>query len=355
MEVDKQQFWIFELFINRKSLSLMPNIVFSGFFMSFPIIVIFLPFIFRERMIFSTYTSSMWLGLISGSIWIYLAPYLIFQFYKRLATLSIELQSIISKNNDIYFWNALDTFKKTNIFNVLWCVLICCALLLDVGYLNKFGIYGFGDPYLYVFILCIAYIAYFTGFGFKGVYVTIIIIKNLTKNKVITIDYFNADGSGGIKYLKGLSAFTARVFATGTLFIPILVDYILYTNNLYVKLILYLSIFLMVLFIASSFIIPVKLLIRHIESQKNEYLKKLLLKYKTVAFVGIDNPNNHSIQEEIEALNLYNYINICKNTKIYTVDYSVIMEILVSVAIPLMGLFISWEDIVLVFQTIFIN
>lgn len=328
------------------------RILYSIFTLFFPIIFCFIPFFVTRFNIFSTYTSRMWIGILFGGTWIALAPYLILSYVEKICHLFKILSSKkISDNIFSIRKKALKSFFKLDLFSFLWMIVISLALLIDINYLKRFGINGYSDPYCYIFIFFILIILLFTSYGFKGVYVTSNLIKNLIKDKNINIDFFSIDEMGGIKCIKSMVSYTTRLFATGTLFVPILLDYILYTKSVYVKMILYLGIVVLSVSIILSYCIPMRAMAKYSNSKKDEYLNVLFLEYKEIAEKRKDNTIN--INNELKALNLHNYISFAKKVSLYKIDSSIIFELFASIIIPIATLFININDIYIVIQSIF--
>jgi hypothetical protein len=240
---------------------------------------------------------------------------------------------------------------RFDLFTFCWFIIVFCAILFDLKYLERFGTHGFGDPYFYLFSLAVFYMAYFTAMGFKGVFITFKLIYSLINNKKFTADYFHCDGSAGLKKLIDFSFFTTKLFASGTLFIPILLDYIFYTQSQIVKAFLYTAIFIFMSAILLSFFLPIRKLICFNNEQKEIYLDKIVSRYKVLAMRSIN--ANGSIEDELEALNLYNYITVIKNTAIYSITFDTVVQVTVAIAIPVIGLLSNMEEILSIFQKLF--
>ncbi len=325
-----------------------PKIIISLLLTTVPLFIIYIPFIFKRYNVFLHYNSRMWIGVISGIIWISLSPYLIYIFIEKTSNLEY---SFFYKAKNKFLLNDL---TRIDLLVILWMGLIIGAIILDVNYLIRFGIYGFKDPYFYLFILSIIYVLYYTSIGIKAVIFFILSVIDITTKGLLAIDLFNPDGNGGVKQVKKIIFTTGRLFATGTLFIPILFDYIFYTQNISVKAILYFCILLFTVLVVLVFLIPFILLYKYVDKFKKIYLNNLLLKYKNMAKQNFTKKNSILIEKELEALNLYNHINIVKEVRICKLDFNMVIEIFGAIIIPLFGLSINIQDIINTMNT-FIN
>lgn len=342
-------------YLSYNSKSTLIQICISFCILSIPMLLIFTPFIITRYKYFFNYTIGMWCGLVFGGIWIAFSPFMIYLFIKKLKHFFIILKdNNISQNLDKLKNICFKKFVSIDWFNILWILLIIGALIIDRGYLERFGLFGFTDVYFYIFIGLIIVILYCTSLGFKGTYIVVQLIRILVKQRNIYLDFFNADGAGGIKCMKDIVSFTTRIFSTGTLFVPILLDYIFYTDSLYVKLILYISIALLAIFILLSYFIPIFKLSNYTNTEKENYLNKLTEKYRKIANISIINSYNGNLEEEIEALNLYNFISYVNDIKLLKIDTMLVLELIISIIIPILSLFFNFNDICNLFMDIFL-
>jgi hypothetical protein len=339
-------FWIENIFNKNKYFD---NRFFSIVFISLPGLILFIPFIIFKFNIILTYPPKMIFGLSCGLIWVWLGPYWIFSYTKKLKNvlLSIKENYATDKTHFKQFEeNCLNNFFKIKICTPLWILLVVFAAIWDENYLCLFGIGGINDPYFYVFILLLSYLLYITSIGFSGIITTIKLTLNLISENVLKVDYFHSDGNGGLKFIKDLIYSTTKLFSTAVLFIPILLHYITYTKNVNVKLLLYFLIIIASISIVLSFFVPLKRLNTYAENKKDKDLLYYSRLYQKHFLNCISNDYNESIKEELRTLNLYNFIILIKDIKLYKMATSdTWLQILFAILIPLAGFFINSKDI----------
>ncbi len=302
-----------------------------------------------------SFTSRMWFGIVCGLIWIWLGPFLINNYVQKINETFLnakDLKILRIENYNRTLVDANTKLGKFGVLNVIWVLFILAIAVFDNSYLNRFGIGNFTDPYFYIFLLMLAYVLYFTSVGIRGVLIVYQLINELVNENKIKLDFYNSDKMGGLKCFKELIYTAAKLFATGVLFFPILLDYILYTSDIRVKVALYLSIILFTVILIMTFFIPIKKLYDYANEHRDMYLNELGGKLKCLATDLIENEKNCSIKDGILIINYCHQINIISTVSVFDVASDTYLQIIGSILIPFFTYFINSQDIINIFQAL---
>lgn len=347
--------WIEKIFDCCSSKKI-PQFICSLLFMVVPLFLLFFPFVRYRLNILSEFSFRMWFGLIIGTIWIWLGPLFIYKYLKVYRKfVNIMYKKNMHNDKFLNYSNTLlHKLCKFDCLSIGWIILINTLIIKDMGYLKRYGTFGFDDIYFYIFNISLSLILYFTSVGFKGVINTIKLINYISKSNDLFIDFYNYDGSGGLSPIKELALKTSELFATGVLFMPILLDYIYYTKNISVKISLYLIIMLYALLIFLSFFLPVTKIYKVAEEKKNQYLEEINREYKKLHKKNTESNKHLNTAAELKELNLYNHLYYIKNLSIYSVTKDSIFNILSSSLIaPCLGVILNSNDIIFIIKILF--
>lgn len=91
----------------------------------------------------------------------------------------------------------------------------CGCLWLGMSYMKRFGIGGLTDPYFNIFCICKLYVLVLTAAGFAGAFHTMKVVYEIIRNKMVELEFLNADGIGGLQFIADYILETSRLFATG--------------------------------------------------------------------------------------------------------------------------------------------
>jgi len=325
------------LAVKHKYFSKFPDWISTSFYFTIPTIIIFLPFLIINWDILITNEFSLYLKLFFGGIWAFFGPMFMFK-YDEIYLKFWDRLSVISTGTDIerlihYYDNQI--IKTSKIISFIWCILIASVIIIDPSYLQVFGISGWGDPYIYIFILFIIYLVHLTALGFTGSYYTIKIIFSLIKSNSVQLDEYNSDSVGGFSCFGNFSLSTTILFSTGVLFIPILYDYAI-QSGLFSQLLIFIAVILYGIAIFLVFVIPVALAFKKAERDKDELISITLSKYKSYRLKPDKNNEN-----EIEELNEYNYLNYLNGVTTYPFNFNTLFKIVLTALFPIMLYFIQ--------------
>lgn len=325
-----------------------PRVIFSGFFFFIPTLIIFIPFIVLRINAIMSFTPRMWFGLISGLAWSWLAPYLIQRWYKTISGAFIELSQNnvieIKESSKCFLIAGKSLFKLTKV-KIIWITFICFLSVLDKSYLKRFASQGVGDIYFWIFIVALLYILYFSSVGIEGVFTTLKLVKIYTEQNKLELNFTCSDNECGISSIKILIRKSTLIFSSGVFFIPILLDYISYSNILIVKLLLYFAIIIFSCFVFCSLYIPTKSLHLYATKMTKLHLKGIAEKYQYL-MKEIISPNRMggTLKQNLIAINLNLYMQIIENGSLFSIRRETLYGILTSIIIPLVTFFFNGED-----------
>lgn len=343
--------FIFEKFNNKR----VPILITSFLILLFPIFLCFLPFIFLRINILLNFSFRMWISLVSVAIWLWLCPYFIYLFSLKYNIFIKKISKRHLKNNsfiDEYSKKLKNKLCTFDYISAMWIIIIDFILLSDMSYIKRFGTFGYNDGYLYVLLFCLSLIVYYTSIGLRGVVISIRTVICITKQKNLFIDFYNKDYSGGLSCIKEFSLCTTRLIMTGILFIPILLDYNYFTENLYVKSLIYILILAYAIFIFLSFYIPVNYTYKVLNKKKHAYFNLIMKQYRKQHLKNLKKKDYYS---QLEEINLYNHLVYVKSISFYSfANSSVFIDVILpSLISPILGLILNAKDIENLLQTLF--
>ncbi len=320
-----------------------------------PLFVIFIPYFLTRPWIWEAYVPRMYMGIGCGCLWLGMSPLLI-ELYKETSFQFFDAyeESRIAKNGIVDF---RENFKKNFLkdrfficFYLFWAVLVEAAIFSDLSYLERFGIQGLKDPYLYIFCISMLYVLLLTAAGFSGVFHTLSIVCRLISRQCLELEYLDADGIGGLKFVTDYILSTSRLFATGVLFIPIVMDYIYYTEFNIVRGLLYLIILVYGVAVVLLYLLPLQALYRYADNIKQDYLEDLRKRYYMLMVRLLEFGKDNNSEEELMALNIYNYIDMVERSSSFHVEHQVLSQVMQLVILPIASLLFNLSDIISLVQ-----
>jgi hypothetical protein len=322
---------VWPLEIKYKYFRKIPDCISTSFYFSVPAIIIFIPFIFRSWNELMKNDFSLYFKIFIAGIWTLYGPWFIFKYNQTYELFWTKLSSIYLKDNLeslIHFYD-LKIIRISKIISIIWCSLLTAALIIDPSYLKTFGIHGWSDPYQYIFIFFIIYLAHLTALGFTGCYITIKIICSLINNNSVRFNEFDTDNAGGFSCFGHFSLSTTFLFATGSLFIPLLYDYAT-NSSIVTQFLIFLAVILYGCSIFLVFLIPVTHTFKKAENDKNDIVHEALLEYKKSRVKKMSNS-----EIEMVELNSYNHLKFLNELKIYPFNFNILFKISLTALIPI--------------------
>jgi len=158
-----------------------------------------------------------------------------------------------------------------------------------------------------------------TSIGFWGIFTTMKAVHE-TSNAFEKIKPFYKDRLRGLAPFSNFAINTTLLFATGTLFIPMFVDFASGTYNFIFVLYLLLAIFISAIIL--SYFIPIYFVFTSAKKIKGLELEKIGRKYELLM-----KRDKLDLINQIRILNLRNWYNDYKNLKLYPVEIDKIFKL----------------------------
>ena len=353
MKLENRTNIIWPLKLKYRYFKKVPDWILTSFYFAIPALIVFLPFVILRWDILIKNDIALYLKLAFGALWALYGPLFMFRYDKEYIKFWGNLQSIytgkdIEKLVKIY---DLKIIRVSKLISLIWCVLITSVIIIDPSYLTIFGISGWQDPCLYIFVLFMFYLVHLTALGFTGAFITIKIIFNLIKSDSVKINEYDSDTVGGFSCFGNFSLVTTILFSTGVLFIPILYDYAIH-SGLIAQLLIFLAVILYSIAIFLVFIIPVALAFKKADKDKEKIIINTLNRYKELRHKPIKTKLDH-----VEVLNEYNHLNYLKNLATYPFNFSTLLKITLTALFPILlyflqmvldpgSIFYNWKEVV---------
>lgn len=327
---NKELVWVLRIKYNR--FKNIPDYITTWFYFAIPAFLVFIPFLFREWELLIKNELSIYIKFFFGALWCTYGPYFIFSYERKYIQFWKELNPIFTGENIQSFIDYFDLKIKrlSKIISVPWCILIISIILFDPSYLRLFGINGWTDLYLYVFILLIIYLSYLTALGFTGTYITINIIMHLVKKNLIKLNPFCNDGVGGFSCIGKFSLNSTILFSTGILFIPILHDYAIETGVIS-QLLTFIVITIYGAAILLVFFIPMRVAFRKADEDKDKLLTDALDGYYQLRHC-----REKELIQSISELNSFNYLNFLEKMNLYPFTFTTMTKIILTALFPVL-------------------
>jgi len=341
-------FWIEKIFNYFKPKGIIMCIALSSLISILPIFIPFIPGLYIKPPLLDILTHRRAIAILTGSIWIAIGPYLIHRYITETNTFFVECQknnpSRQIENIRIKFNNTFAKDKSFKLILILWEALVLLCVVLNDSYIRCFGIEGYSDIYFTIFCLCFSYVLYLNAVGFYGVYITIRHINFLIERKLIKIDYFTTDGHGGLGFIIQYIYKVTMIFGTGILFVPILLDFVLFNDKNIIKLCLYLMLFVYSAMLFLCFYIPWRKVNKYLLTAKNNEKANLYNQYKEKVLVSI-NACSMEISDYLIQTSIYNYINVIDKTDVAHINIIKYIEMFAVIIMPAISVFINIEDL----------
>lgn len=167
------------------------------------------------------------LYLFTAALWSFVGPLLIWHyetrtvrgFWRACRKLSIN-RSEVREARRLVHDSALAR-KSSICFLAAWTMVVCLAFHYSYPFVKGFGFFSRTDIWWLLGFLYVVIYSLLTGTGFLLVVQTIRMIRVLDRLRV-TVDPYHPDGRGGLGFVGKLATQTVLMFASGALYLPIL-------------------------------------------------------------------------------------------------------------------------------------
>lgn len=178
------------------------------------------------------------LAIILAAAWTYFGPIMIIRWMNGYNAFCEQVDKISGSNGcagEVKI-KELETYRWRNIIiSLIWVALVVIVLILPIGkeVLKQYYFGGYGDPNYWIFMVCVAYIAYQTSWFFLFLLISGRTVKKVTENDMVVRYMLLNDGkSNGLSLIGGLVSRTAIYFSSGLLFFPIMTEYFVSAKKL---------------------------------------------------------------------------------------------------------------------------
>ena len=158
-------------------------------------------------------------------LWVNISPYLIWYYDQALLPGFFDRAEYLVHKQDILARLArkYDTLfaNRSWILTIPWIILIVAIVNpLDFILKNAGVIYGFHDPWYWLFMFAVIWVAFLAGVGSWGVVTTLLALREFGKSELV-IDPLHHDNRGGLSCVGYYAIGTTVLFASGSLLLPL--------------------------------------------------------------------------------------------------------------------------------------
>lgn len=225
-----------------------------------------------------------------AATWMWIGPVFIWRYEHITATTYwMMYRKVVDNRREFYRLRGLVSRTSHGgifgqLFVLFWCSLVLVAFVSSYDFMKGFGITSRQDIWWYIQIAGVAIQSYFSGLGFVMVIRTFFLIKEFL-SLTIKIDPYNPDGVGGLGFFGALLSQTSLMFASGSLYIPILIKLYIELFSGYSFLILVIiglyALMIAISFVAPAWLVHKKILIEKIRAMTAVSSKMSALKART--------------------------------------------------------------------------
>lgn len=227
--------WVFNIY---KKAKMKDRLLFTFVVFLLPIVVIFIPYLIKNFTAIIHYKFSIILALFFAMSWSFLGPLLINNYFEKLNGFIKKVDETADNTNDLIADSAdhltaqsvYDScsihFKKIClIFFFLWDGILMFILLKNADRMRFFSFFGYQDPYYWILLLYISFIAYLQAIGFSELIICNQTINKLLKRKKFIENVIESDFENGIKLFGSMITTTTLSFFSGIAYFPILIEF----------------------------------------------------------------------------------------------------------------------------------
>lgn len=267
--------------------------------------------------------------------WAWIGPYLISHYEKKaLSSVKKALLDFIDSKQLVDFFQKYERplHKSHKGIIIIWVIFITFAYYLSRTYVVNIGFHSYRD-FMYLFTYpFVAFLAFLTALGFVGIIKTFRIMYAIYKNINLKISCYNPDGIGGLTRFFRFTKTTTYMFASGSLFVPILITVassLLPSSKIFI----YSLISIFTLSIVFTNVIPNWLIYKKAKINKTQLLQQIYTKIKTV------NTSNATTVEKKICYDDYHYLRKLlydtKNCSIAPFKFKYLFAVFIYVMLPI--------------------
>ena len=182
-----------------------------------------------------SYPSYRLVSVLAASVWTLFGPHMIVKWMKILNHYCDVVDGIENSSNVASKTRDHEIGKRSrrnNLFCAAWVALILIILLLPSGRqaLEQYFFHGFTDKHYWLFLICVAYIAYQTAWFFLFLLISWRVINKTIRNRSVMRSLLLNEGrSDSLSLIGDFMSKTAAYFSSGLMFFPIM--YVLFIES----------------------------------------------------------------------------------------------------------------------------
>ena len=266
------------------------------------------------------------------------SPLFIWRYETRVYPTFVNLAKDVTPHDDNRkLYDIAEKYKyffnyKFIYFTTVWTVIICGALILNIGYFESLGVDGYTDPAFAVYLLFAVWWSILTGIGLHGALTTVLCIREIgTLN--FTIDPLHPDGLGGLSTVGYFAIRSTTLVSIGALTLPLAFDIAAaggFTVLVYLAVVIYIGT------IVFSFVYPtayIHLRAKEIRDEILEQKRRQIHSFHTEILEADEETDLDVLQVQLETMRKeyeqYDQVNL------YPMSISIFSRLISSIMLPL--------------------
>jgi hypothetical protein len=273
-------------------------------------------------------------------VWLNIGPYLIWYYNNKLFPAFIQrLGEILpnGENQQIGEKYSSRFARKFWIFPIPWTFLFLFIVFHNGNPLDLAGTRGYGDPWSWLLLPVILWIAFLAGVGTWGVATTLMATNAAAKKKFI-LDPLHPDNRGGLGCIGYYAIGTTLLIASGSLFLPMAFQLAIDSVSPRQEIDVYAAVCFYTIFILLSYLYPTSLFSFIAKTKKREKLDELRkIHNRFISPQGktsLQQPS--SLEYYMEKFQVRREYDDYKNLKLYPLEMDTLAKLTSSVILPIL-------------------
>ncbi len=271
-------------------------------------------------------------------VWLSIGPFLIWYYNNKLFPEFIHrLGDILPGGENLRLGEKYSSLfaRKYWIFPIPWTILILFILFHNGNPLDLAGTRGYGDPWTWLLLPVILWIAFLAGVGTWGVATTLLTTNAAAKEKFI-LDPLHPDNRGGMGCIGYYAIGTTLLIASGSLFLPLAFQLAIDSTSPLQEMDLYAAVGFYTIFILLSYLYPTSLFSITAKPRKMEKLNELRNIHNRIdspqGKTGM--PQASNLEYYLKKIQIHREYDDYKNLKLYPLEMDTLAKLTSSVILP---------------------
>lgn len=281
--------------------------------------------------------NSVVMGYICSYIWLNIGPYLIWRFDQRsLPSFRAEVRSILvnETTGDRILLSYCQIFRRWSLLAALpWAIFNTVVWAVTSTSTDRLGVFGLSDPLWWLGTLLAGWAGILTGIGFFGVILAVFATSKVSHCGIL-LEPLHHDNHAGLGCFGRFTIHTTVMFASGALFLPMVIAGIGPSDEMTCFVFLILAAFSG--FVILSFATPIYSVHTNAVKIRNKSIDDLVTKYRELSMEISSGRIADTIRSrKCEELTwLYHERWQYRHVRLYPIDVDTIMKLAVSVLLP---------------------